>query len=90
MTMASMSAQISGYHGRYLRINLTSGTGEFIDIEPQYLAKPEPHGEATEHFRKVILGQAENIVRPEQSLNVQKILDGIYKSAETGQPVNYA
>ncbi len=35
--MASTITQISAYHGRYLRINLTSGTAEFIDVEPQRL-----------------------------------------------------
>ena len=35
--MASTSARISGYHGRYLRIDVESGRGEFIDFEPQRL-----------------------------------------------------
>ncbi|MCX7015877.1 MAG: Gfo/Idh/MocA family oxidoreductase [Candidatus Sumerlaeota bacterium] len=61
--------------------------GQYVDIAPQHLPNPQPHGEATEHFRRVILGEAENLVRPEQTLNVQKILDGIYQSSMTGEPI---
>ncbi len=32
-----MNAQISGYHGRYLRIDASCGTGETIDLEPRRL-----------------------------------------------------
>ncbi|NQU42574.1 gfo/Idh/MocA family oxidoreductase, partial [bacterium] len=49
----------------------------------------KPHAEALKHFVKVIQGKAKNIIKPEETLNVQKILDGIYKSAATGKVVNY-
>ena len=68
---------------------MTQQHGQFVNIEPVYFDEPQPHGQAVEHFRRVILGHAENLVKPEETLNVQKILDGIYKSSETGKPVNY-
>ncbi len=39
------------------------------------------------NFVDVVLGKAEPYVKPEQSLAVQKILDAIYKSSETGREV---
>jgi predicted dehydrogenase len=39
------------------------------------------------HFVDVVLGRAKPYVKPEQSLAVQKILDAIYKSSETGREV---
>lgn len=39
------------------------------------------------HFVDVVLGKTAPYVKPEQSLAVQKILDAIYKSSETGREV---
>ena len=39
------------------------------------------------NFVDVVLGKAEPYVKPEQSLAVQRILDAIYKSSETGREV---
>jgi len=68
----------------------TQRHGQFVDIHPGKLPEVQPHGAATEHFRRVILGEAENLVKPEETLNVQKILDGIYKSTTTGKAVRIA
>lgn len=38
-------------------------------------------------FADAVEGKGELIVKPEQALTVTRILDAIYKSAETGQPV---
>ena len=33
------------------------------------------------------LGRAETLVKPEETLNVQRVMDALYQSAETGQLV---
>ncbi len=38
-------------------------------------------------FVECIEGTAEPLVKPEESLNVQRIIDGLYESAETGRPL---
>lgn len=38
-------------------------------------------------FLECIEGKAEPLVKPEESLNVQRIIDGLYASAESGQAV---
>lgn len=42
------------------------------------------------HFVDVLLGKAKPFVLPEESLGVQRILDAIYTSAETGREVTLA
>jgi len=84
--------EICGDKGGVLGNPLTIFTqrhGEFINVAPPFLPELQPHGAATEHFRKVIKGEAENLVKPEETLNVQKILDGVYRSSETGKAVAY-
>jgi predicted dehydrogenase len=39
------------------------------------------------HFIDCLLGRAEPLVKPEESLAVQKILDAIYRSAAPGREV---
>ncbi len=43
-----------------------------------------------QRFVECIQGRAEPLVRPEESLNVQRIIDGLYRSGETGQAVEIA
>ncbi len=38
-------------------------------------------------FVECILGRAEPLVTAEETLNVQRIIDGLYQSAETGKLV---
>ena len=38
-------------------------------------------------FLECIEGKAEPLVKPEESLNVQRIIDGLYASAESGKAV---
>ncbi|OPZ16457.1 MAG: putative oxidoreductase YcjS [candidate division BRC1 bacterium ADurb.BinA364] len=64
--------------------------GEFVNILPQFLPQIDAHAAATEHFRKAIEGEAEILVKPEETVNVQKILDGIYRSSTTGEEVVYS
>ena len=39
-------------------------------------------------FVECIEGTAEPLVKPEESLNVQRIIDGLYASAESGRAVD--
>ena len=41
-----------------------------------------------QRFLECITGEAEPLVKPEESLNVQRIIDGLYQSAETGKAVD--
>lgn len=46
-----------------------------------------PHCSRAEHFINVLLGRESSIIDLNQALAVQRILDAIYKSAETGREV---
>ena len=48
---------------------------------------PFPHMSRVHHFIDVVLERAAPVVTPNQALAVQRILDGIYQSAETGSEV---
>lgn len=48
---------------------------------------PFPHCSRYQHFADVLQGKAEQLVSWEQSLTVQRILDGIYTSAREGREV---
>lgn len=40
---------------------------------------------SVERFVQAALGRAEPLVKPEETLNVQRVMDALYQSAETGQ-----
>lgn len=78
------------------------GTDAGIALNPLRLTRPSRSGYLTEeitpttplvnenrmvHFIDVLLGKAEPYVKPTESLAVQKILDAIYKSAQSGREV---
>ncbi len=78
------------------------GTDAGLMLNPLRLIRPSRQGYVTEelktstplvtenrmvHFIDVLLGKVEPFVKMEESLAVQKILDAIYKSAETGREV---
>ena len=42
---------------------------------------------SVERFVQAALGRAETLVKPEETLNVQRVMDALYQSAETGQLV---
>lgn len=42
---------------------------------------------SVERFVQAALGRAEPLVKPEETLNVQRVMDALYRSAETGQLV---
>ncbi len=49
--------------------------------------RPMVNPERMAHFVDCILGRAEPYVKPEESLQVQRILDALYRSSETGREV---
>ncbi len=78
------------------------GTDAGLLLPPLKLFRPGKHGYSNElvkliptpvnpnrmvHFIDVVLGRAEQFVKPEESLAVQKILDAIYASARSGREV---
>ena len=78
------------------------GTDAGLMLSPLRLIRPGRQGYVTEelktstplvnenrmvHFIDVLLGKADPYVKPAESLAVQKILDAIYRSAETGREV---
>ena len=59
---------------------------------PDASAVPEPedagrHSPSVERFVNAALGRVEPLVKPEESLDVQRVMDALYQSAETGQLV---
>ena len=61
--------------------------GSLVDITPTHLPKVKPHTKEIEHFVACVRGEAQCLVVPEQVLQVQAVLDAIYRSAESGAEV---
>jgi predicted dehydrogenase len=81
------------------------GTEGGISVPPLKLVRPTKDGHAVEdvdpapaladtnrmvHFVDCLLGKAKALVKPEESLAVQRILDAIYRSAASGREVRLA
>ena len=66
-----------------------SGEGNEYRIvqNPRAPAIAYPHCSRAEHFINVLLGDEAPIINIEQSLAVQRVLDGIYESAATGKEI---
>lgn len=47
------------------------------------------HYDCIRNFAESCMGRADILVKPEQAVYVQKLIAGLYRSAETGQPVIY-
>ena len=60
--------------------------GVLQDIYPKTSGR-QPHALNIEHFVDVLLGNAEPDFTPTQGVNMIKILEAIYKSAETGMEI---
>jgi predicted dehydrogenase len=66
------------------------------DVTPEASAVPTGRAGAQGNFLRfrrfvdAIAGRAEPLVKPEESLNVQRIIDGLYRSADTAKPVDIA
>ena len=59
--------------------------GKLIDLKPDCGGPANGHARALEHFTRIVLDGEEKDYVPEQGVNMIKILDAIYKSAETGR-----
>lgn len=60
----------------------TARHGQFVDLTPRHFEEIEAHGAATEYFRRIVLGEVERVVHPEETCNVQKVLAAIYQSSK--------
>lgn len=69
---------------RFYRCSSRGYTTELIECSTPY-ADPD----RMVHFVDVVLGKAKPHVKIEESVAVQRILDGIYESAETGKEVRF-
>jgi len=56
-------------------------------LEPIRPGRPSVHPDRMVHFVDCVLGRAEPYVKPEESLQVQRILDALYRSSETGREI---
>jgi len=67
----------------------TENSGVLQDVEIRFDTLPDvvPHHEEIRAFLECVKKDKEVPVRPEESLEVIKILEGIYRSAETGKEV---
>ena len=61
--------------------------GALVDITPQELPEVRGHTQEIAHFCACLRGEAECLVKPWQVLDVQAILDAVYKSSATGHEV---
>ncbi len=62
--------------------------GILTDITPS-LPKASPYQEEIDHFVECVREDKEPITRKEEVISVIKIIEGIYKSAETGKVIRY-
>jgi predicted dehydrogenase len=69
-----------------LRI-FTEQFGKTVDYLPNLPTKFSGHTENLRNFAQVLRGEAEPVFRPEQGVDMIKILCAIYESAETGKEV---
>lgn len=65
----------------------TESNGCLEDIIPKITDSPDAHGKNIAHFADVLQNGAQPDFTPVQGLNMIKILEAIYKSAETGREV---
>jgi len=61
--------------------------GSMVDVTPTGLIPVEGHAAEIVHFISCIRGETECMVRNDEILDVQAILDAIYESASTGREV---
>ena len=62
--------------------------GKTVNIDPDVTNEGvSPHGENVDHFVDVVLNGTKPLFVPEQGLNMVKILEALYKSAETGREI---
>lgn len=67
----------------------TQMNGALVDITPKDLSDVRPHDAEIEHFIASVRGERELVVKAEEALEVQRVLEGIYESSRTGQEVRF-
>jgi predicted dehydrogenase len=72
---------------RFPPLEILHDTPEGYKIEPVDLLPNLVNPDRMVHFIDVLLGQADALIKPTESLALQKILDAIYESARTGHEV---
>lgn len=65
----------------------TEGDGRLVDIKPAGQLLDDGHARNLKHFIDVLLDGAEPCYKPQQGVDMIKILSAIYTSAETGAEV---
>ena len=65
----------------------TLGEGKQVNEELGPFAWRNPYEAEVAHFLAVVRGEAEPMVKEEETMNVQRILDAAYRSAEEGREV---
>jgi predicted dehydrogenase len=58
-----------------------------VDMRPSALPEVDAYAEEMKHWIACIHGEAEVLVKPEESLNVQRVIDAIYLSSDRGREV---
>lgn len=58
-----------------------------VDVTPVFLRDVKPHVQEITHFLECVRGEHPSLVQVDQVLDVQAVLDGIYRSAELGHEV---
>ncbi|RAP78429.1 Gfo/Idh/MocA family protein [Paenibacillus montanisoli] len=63
--------------------------GTLIDITPAYIPDSNAGKSEIETFVNAVSGQGELICTADEGIKVQQIIEGIYRSAETGETVHF-
>lgn len=61
--------------------------GTLVDVTPAWLPDVKPYAAEIAHFVRCIRGEEPPLSTPEQALVLQGIVDALYRSAETREPV---
>ena len=65
----------------------TEMDGVNVDVTPAMPEKNSAYFGEIEYFVRCVRGEAKVLVKPEEALSVQKVIDAIYKSSETGREI---
>ena len=78
----------ASYHSTDDKLKIfTEQDGKTVDIVPEISSNGSGHVGNIKNFAEAVRGDAEPIFKPEQGLNMIKILAAIYESAKTGREV---
>ena len=58
-----------------------------LDIVPTGFPEKEPHIEEIQHWVACLRGEATPLVKAEECVNVQRIIDGVYRSSDLGREI---